>query len=132
LDSRLIQVRREVLSILVVNDNIILLIIDCRYPLRRHLLLLYYHAGLVQLIDLHQILVPLEYDLLDLDLLGLLLHLRVRGLRDLVETFLSNEDGGALIHALLEFVVRILTSQVGGTLRLKVAFEVLLVRRCVV
>jgi hypothetical protein len=128
----LIQVSREVLSILVVNDNIILLIIDCRYPLRRHLLLLYYHAGLVQLIDLHQVLVPLEYDLLDLDLLGLLLHLRVRGLRDLVETFLSNEDGGALIHALLEFVVRILTSQVGGTLRLKVAFEVLLVRRCVV
>ena len=77
------------LSILVVNDNIILLIIDCRYPLRRHLLLLYYHAGLVQLIDLHQVLVPLEYDLLDLDLLWLL-HLRVRGLRDLIETFLTN------------------------------------------
>jgi hypothetical protein len=131
LDSRLIQVRREVLSILVVNDNIILLIIDCRYPLRRHLLLLYYHAGLVKLIDFHQVLVPLEYDLLDLDLLGLL-HLRVRRLRDLVQAFLADEDGGALIHALLEFVVRVLTPQVGGTLRLQIAFEMLLVRRCVV
>ena len=88
----MIQVRREVLSILVVNDNIILLIIDGGYPLGRHLLLLYYHAGLVKLIDFHQILVPLEYDLLDQDLLWLL-HLRVRGLRDLVETLLADEDG---------------------------------------
>lgn len=119
------------LSILVVNDNIILLIIDGRYPLWRDLLLLYYHAGLVQFIDLHQVLVPLENDLLDLDLLWLL-HLWVRGLRDLVETFLTNEDGGALIHALLEFVMRVLASQVGSTLRLQVAFEVLLVRGCIV
>ena len=131
MDSRLIQVRREVLSILVVNDNIILLIIDGRYPLGRHLLLLYYHAGLVKFIDLHQVLVPLENDLLNLDLLWLL-HLRVRGLRDLVEALLANEDGGTLIHALLEFVVRVLTPQVGGTLRLQVAFEVLLVRGCIV
>jgi len=127
----LIQVRRKVLSVLVVNDNIILLIIDSRYPLWRDLLLLYYHAGLVKLIDLHQVLVPLENDLLDLDLLWLL-HLWVRGLRDLVETLLTNEDGGALIHTLLEFVVGVLASQVGGTLRLQVAFEVLLVRGCIV
>ena len=127
----MIQVRRKVLSILVVNDNIIFLIIDGRYPLGRDLLLLYYHAGLVKFIDLHQVLVPLENDLLDLDLLWLL-HLRVRGLRDLVETLLTNEDGGALIHALLKFVVGVLASQVGGTLRLKVAFEVLLVRGCIV
>ena len=109
------------LSILVVNNNIILLVIDGRYPLGRHLLLLlgllYYHPGLVQFIYLHQVLVPLENDLLDLDLLWLL-HLQVRGLRDLFQALLTNEDGGALIHTFLEFVVWVLTSQVGGTLRL--------------
>ena len=103
------------LSILVVNNNIILLIIDGRYPLGRHLLLLYYHAGLIQFIYLHQVLVPLKNYFLDLDLLWLL-HLQVRGLRDLFQALLTNQNRGALIHTFLEFVVRILTSYVGGTL----------------
>jgi hypothetical protein len=115
LDSRLVQVRREVLSVLVVNDNYILLIIDGRYPLGRHLLLLYYNAGLVQFIDLHQVLVPYENDLLELDLLRFL-HLVVRGLRDLVQTLLTNEDRGSLIHALLEFVVGVITPPSRGHL----------------
>ena len=93
--------------------------------------MLYYHARLIQFIYLHQILVPLENDFLDLDLLWLL-HLQVRGLRDLFQALLTNEDGGALIHTFLEFIVRVLTSYVGGTLRLQIAFEVLLVRCCIV
>jgi hypothetical protein len=53
-------------------------------------------------------------------------------LRDLFKALLTNEDGGALIHTFLEFIVRVLTSYVGGTLRLQIAFEVLLVRCCIV
>lgn len=93
--------------------------------------MLYNHAGLIQFIYLHQVLVPLENDLLDLDLLWLL-HLQVRGLRDLFKALLTDEDGGALIHTFLKFVMRVLTSQVGATLRLQVAFEMLLVRGCIV
>jgi hypothetical protein len=111
----------------LVIDHYVVLLVRCWC-----LLLLYYHAGLVDFIDLHQVLVPLHYDLLDLHLLlGL-----IRGMRELLETLLTNENGGTLIEAFLELILMVVlnTREVltSSTLSLKVVLKMLLKACCII